>query len=141
MDDESFQIANYFELRVAHKMMMAARFCADPIDLEVPVSPVAAALHGRIIQKLIAIEVAKDGDKAQQKWDEWLRISPKSREWQVSVEHAKADERWLGWNDMEQRFFAMTLLSPFEVSEDLIAKFVGEVQLYQLKLRDQHKAA
>lgn len=139
--DESFQIENYYELRVAHKMMMEARFCPDPIDLEVPVSPVAAGLHDRIIQRLISLEIEKNGESAQKEWDEWLQISSSHREWEVSVERAKLDERWLGWNEMEQRFFAMTLLSPFEVSEELIAKFVSEVQQHQVKTRDEAKAA
>lgn len=139
--DESFQVENYYELRVAHKMMMAARFCPDPIDLEVPVSPVAAGLHDRIIQKLIAVEVEKRGESAQQEWDDWLQISSTQPEWEVSVERAKVDERWLGWSDMEQRFFTMTLLSPFDVSEDLIAQFVSEVQVYHLKVRDEDLAA
>ncbi len=141
MDDESFQIENYYELRVAHKMMMAARFCEDPIDLEVPVSPVAAGLHDRIIQKLILIETEKEGEVAQARWQEWLCISSEYREWEVSVARAKSDKRWLKWNDMEQRFFTMTLLSPFEVSEDLIAEFVAEVQLHHIKQRDENKAA
>jgi hypothetical protein len=108
-------------------MMMAARFCDDPIDLEVPVSPVAAGLHDRIIQKLMAVEIEKGGDAAQQEWGKWLNISTDSREWGASVERAKSDTRWLTWNDMEQRSHTMALLSPFEVSENLIAEFVGEV--------------
>jgi hypothetical protein len=136
MEDSSFQIENCHELRVAHKMMMAARFCQDPIDLEVPVSPVAAGLHDRIIQKLMAVEIEKGGEAAQQEWDEWLSISTDNREWEISVLRAKSDARWLTWNDMEQRFYTMTLLSPFEVSENLIAEFVGEVQLHHLKLQD-----
>lgn len=139
--EKSFQIENYYELRVAHKMMMEARFCPDPIDLEVPVSPVAAGLHDRIIQRLIKIEIEKKGEIAQKEWDEWLQISSSQREWEVSVERAKVDERWLAWSDMERRFFTMTLLSPFDVSEELIAQFVGEVQLHQLQQQDQKKAA
>jgi hypothetical protein len=140
MEDASFQLENYYELSLAHKMMVA-RFCEDPIDLEVPVSPVAAGLHDRIIQKLMALEIEKGGEAVQQEWDEWLNISSDTREWGVSVERAKNDARWLTWNDMEQRFYTMTLLSPFEVSENLIAEFVGEVQIHHLKLRDQNKAA
>lgn len=141
MEDSSFQIENCHELRVAHKMMMAARFCQDPIDLEVPVSPVAAGLHDRIIQKLMAVEIEKGGEAAQQEWDEWLSISTDNREWEISVLRAKSDARWLTWNDMEQRFYTMTLLSPFEVSENLIAEFVGEVQLHHLKLQELIEAA
>lgn len=141
MEDSSFQIENCHELRVAHKMMMAARFCEDPIDLEVPVSPVAAGLHDRIIQKLMAVEIEKGGEAAQQEWDEWLSISTDNREWEISVRRAKSDARWLTWNDMEQRFYTMTLLSPFEVSENLIAEFVGEVQLHHLKLQELIEAA
>ena len=137
MDTDSFKLENYYELLVTHKMMMEARFCTNPIDLEVPVSPVAAGLHDRIIQKLIQIESEKKGEAAKQAWEEWLRISPDYREWEVSLERAKNDPRWLNWNDMEQRFFTMTLLSPFEVSEELIAEFVGEVQIHQLKQKNE----
>ena len=137
MDTDSFKLENYYELLVTHKMMMEARFCTNPIDLEVPVSPVAAGLHDRIIQKLIEIETEKKGEAAKQAWEEWLQISPDYREWEVSLERAKSDPRWLNWNDMEQRFFTMTLLSPFEVSEELIAEFVGEVQIHQLKQKNE----
>lgn len=141
MNDESLQIENYYELRVAHKMMMEARFCLEPIDLEVPVSPVAAGLHERIIQKLMAIEVEKEGPESKIVWDEWLEISADYREWEVSMERAKHDSRWLSWNATEQRFYTMTLLSPFEVSEYLIAKFVREVQLHHVQQQYQNKAA
>jgi hypothetical protein len=141
MVDESFQIANYYELRVTHKMMMAARFCPDPIDLEVPISPVAAGLHDRIMQQLMAIEIEKEGEEAKIRWGEWLEMSTDRREWDISVNRAKCDERWIDWSEMEQRFFTMTLLSPFKVSEGLIAEFVSEVQLYHAKLRDENKAA
>ena len=137
MDTDSFKLENYYELLVTHKMMMEARFCTNPIDLEVPVSPVAAGLHDRIIQKLIQIESEKKGEAAKQAWEEWLQISSDYREWEVSLERAKNDPRWLNWNDMEQRFFTMTLLSPFEVSEELIAEFVGEVQIHQLKQKNE----
>ena len=137
MDTDSFKLENYYELLVTHKMMMEARFCTSPIDLEVPVSPVAAGLHDRIIQKLIQIESEKKGEAAKQAWEEWLQISSDYREWEVSLERAKNDPRWLNWNDMEQRFFTMTLLSPFEVSEELIAEFVGEVQIHQLKQKNE----
>ena len=141
MEDSSFQIENYYELRVAHKMMMAARFCEDPIDLEVPVSPVAAGLHDRIIQKLMAVDIDKGGETAQQEWDEWINISSDTREWAICLKRAKNDLRWLTWNDMEQRFYTMTLFSPFEVSENIFAKFVDEVQLHHLKLQELNKAS
>lgn len=133
MDDESFRLENYYEIRVTHKMMMEARFCPDPIDLEVPVSPVAAALHDRIIKKLIALEIENEGESAQAKWDEWLDISPDYREWAVSVDRAKRDSRWLEWNDTERRFYAMTLLSPFNVPEHRISEFLGEVQSHHVQ--------
>ncbi|MFK8078462.1 MAG: hypothetical protein AB8B84_17925 [Granulosicoccus sp.] len=137
MDTDSFKLENYYELLVTHKMMMEARFCTNPIDLDVPVSPVAAGLHDRIIQKLIRLDTEKKGETAKQAWDEWLQISADYREWEVSLERAKNDPRWLYWNDMEQRFFTMTLLSPFEVSEELIAEFVGEVQIHQLRQKNE----
>lgn len=141
MTQEGFKLENYYELLVTHKMMMEARFCVDPIDLDVPISPVAAGLHDRIIQKLIEIETKRTGESAKLKWDNWLEISPSYREWEVSLERAKRDSRWLDWNDMEQRFFTMTLLSPFVVSEELIAQFVGDVQIHHLKMKEQDTAA
>lgn len=141
MDDETFQIENYHELRATHKMMMEARFCTNPIDLEIPISAVAAGLHDRIMKKLMTIEIEHSGESAKKRWDEWLEITADYREWEISLENAKNDKRWLSWTDLEQRFFTMTLLSPFIVSESLIAEFVGQVQLHHLQIRDQSDAA
>lgn len=127
MSSEEFTVNNYYELLAIHKVMMEARFSSHPNDPEVAGSPVAASLHERVIDKLISIDAANRGESARDEWLAWLELTKDHKEWSVALERAYGDNRWDTWGEMEQRFFAMTLLAPFDVSESLLAEFVNKV--------------
>ncbi len=129
VESEQFLVSTYHELLAIHKVMLEARFSDQPFDTELSGNPVAASLHERVITALRDIDRQNDNDEADAAWNQWLTISSDRREWSIALDRAQRESRWDGWEEMERRFYVLTLLSPFDVSEALLAEFVCKVQI------------
>lgn len=130
---DNFLVSNYHELLAIHKVMLEARFSDQPFDRTISGNPITALLHERVIEALRYIDAKNDDDEIDAAWEQWLTITPERREWTIALDHALTDSRWGDWDEMEQRFYVMTLLSPFEVSESLLADFIYKVQIERAK--------
>lgn len=77
-----------------------------------------------MVTTLIAEEVARDGEGARKRWEQWLAIDESRDEWEAAIRRAKKDPRWATFSDDERIEYVRLLLSPFSMSSALVDRFV-----------------
>ena len=127
-DNAIFTVSTLHELRAMQRVFREAKFCLEPGDDEISASPIVLDLFGRLMESLIAAEVALEGEVARERWLEWLTMSGENREeWKAAVGRARNARDWHRWDDSERKEYAKTLLSPFVCSADMLQRFVEAV--------------
>lgn len=131
MTSSKFIIGEYYELLALHRALLEAKFCEEPNDLDVSASPIVAMLHKKLLRSLISIEIERKGKTAQDNWDDWLEIGPKRREWKVGLQRARNERLWREWGYKDKQKYIFDLLSPFKVDDNLVGRFISQVEQLQ----------
>lgn len=84
-------------------------------------------LYKKLLHSLITIEIERKGSFAQDEWDEWLKINPQRREWNVGLRRARNESLWGEWSYKERKRYVLDLLSPFYVTEEMVEKFSNQI--------------
>jgi hypothetical protein len=117
----AFSIDNYDELRALHRVVMEAKFSAEPNDPVIQGSPLVSTVANQVVEALIEMEVGKDGETSRLKWREWRKISPERREYQIIQSKLKSDASWKTWNFNEQVKYVKDLASPLQITDELVS--------------------
>jgi hypothetical protein len=112
------------------RAIVEAKFHKDPDDLDVPGSAILARVAVRIRDEAVAEEVRREGPVAEARWREWINLGPERREWQGAKDYAVVAWRgaWAKWSADERRVAAEHLLSPFDLGEAGLLKFLAEIE-------------
>ncbi|MEM7281669.1 MAG: hypothetical protein AAF438_08580 [Pseudomonadota bacterium] len=127
MTSKKIELSDYYELLALHRALLESKFCPVPNDLDVSGSPIIATLHKKVVSLLIDVEASRRGEEAKLKWKKWLQIDSERREWKAGLERARSQHSWDSWSNAEKKRFSYNLLSPFEVDEKLLRKFISSV--------------
>ena len=120
----SFIVSDFGELLALQCVFREAKFGIEPDDVDISDSPIVARLFERLIETLIAQELAINGEDAKQRWTRWLEIDESRDEWDAAVERAKADERWHEFSSAQRKEYVRLLLSPFILSPNIFDRFI-----------------
>lgn len=121
----AFSINNYYELMALHRVIMEAKFSIDPNDLEIQRSPMVANIANQVVEALIEMEVSKEGESSRSKWQEWRRFSTDRREYKIIQTKIKAEALWKTWSLDDQKTYVKDLISPLQISDELISKLIS----------------
>ena len=127
MTSKIFNVSDYYELLALHRALLESQFCDEPSDIDVSASPLVAKLHKQLLETLVDAEVERKGIEAKTAWNEWLEIDAERREWKVALKRAKNERLWNEWDDSTKKTYVYDLLSPFDVDDNLVDKFIAQV--------------
>lgn len=127
MTTNRFIVEDFDELIALQRVFREAKFCVEPDDVEISDSPIVARMFKRLVDALMAEEVARDGEIARQNWQRWLMIDESRDEWAAAVRRARGDVRWEAFSEEERTNYVSILLSPFVLTSDALARFISEV--------------
>src|SRR5688572_12829608 len=124
-----FTVTELPHLTALFRAMLEAKFHSNPEDEDLAASSLLAEVVLKLRDCLIAAEREQDGISAEQRWKEWLAITPARREWRVSVAYAARNWKdcWSSWAPDVKERAVRQLLSPFDVSDTTIAEFSDEL--------------
>src|SRR5512133_3700048 len=112
-----FEVSEYYELLALHRAIMEAKFHPDPQNLDVPASPLLAAVCNRLLDSLVAAEQERGRPEKGEEWQRWRTRPRQGRFWQVAVQHASAVRDWSRWSSDEKRKFTADALAPLRAPE------------------------
>jgi hypothetical protein len=115
------------ELWILQACIVEAKFHEDPRDLDIPGGPLVSKLANKIADALQSC--GRFGN--EQTWKIWRTLTPEREEWKNSVKFVQHRGDWLERPAPEQLEVARALLSPFEVSDDLLRQFIEESRAYR----------
>lgn len=121
-----FQVSDYYKLLALYKALMLVKFSQNPIDPVLVGSPYIAEMLTETVASLAQMEIERGHPQEAEQW-KTLRIDSKGKTWHLMLEHARTSDLWQQWSSDEKMKYAQILLSPFETTDDLLAKFVAEV--------------
>lgn len=104
---------------------MEAKFSTDPNNSAIQGSPYVATIANQAIEVLIEMEVSKEKESSRSKWQEWRRISPDRREYQIVQTKIKLEALWKTWSFDEQTTYVKDLVSPLQISDELINSLIS----------------
>lgn len=116
------QVDDLAELVALDKVLREAKFGTAPVDATIAASPIVADLSRRVRD---AINVQTYG--APNPVDREDMIRPEWREWAASVQAANRLTSWHAWTYETKTEVARDLLSPFGLSDQILALFIDEV--------------
>ncbi len=119
-------ITGYPELLALHSALMVARFARNPIKPELSGSPYLADIANEVVRILAEIEVEQGHPDRASRWQ--AIIDPEEEMWQIAVRNASSNpEVWKKRSDEEKVERAKTFLSPFIVTNEIVDKFIQQV--------------
>lgn len=109
------------ELAALDKVLREAKFAENPEDGAIAGSPIVADLARRTRAALRRMYPERPGEN---------EIGPGRREWNVSLSTAarKAVRVWTDWGRNRRHSYVRDLLSPYDVSETNVERFVREAE-------------
>ncbi|HZF51370.1 MAG TPA: hypothetical protein VE093_22085 [Polyangiaceae bacterium] len=133
--------SSHAELLALLRAIVEAKFHKDPDDFDVPGSAILARIAVRIRDEALAEEVRREGSVAEARWREWINLGPERREWQEAKDYAAVawKDAWAKWSADERRVAAKHLLSPFELGEASLLRFLGDVEEALKKAREPRR--
>ncbi|MCQ3932462.1 MAG: hypothetical protein DPW16_18590 [Chloroflexi bacterium] len=121
-----FQVSDYYKLLALYKALMLVKFSKNPADPVLVGSPFIAEMLREIVASLAQMEIQRGHPQQAELWKA-LKLDPAKETWQSMLEYARISDLWQQWTFDEKLEYAKILLSPFEVTDALLAKFVVEV--------------
>lgn len=115
-----FSISDYYELMALHRVVLEAKFSENPNNPAIQGSPFVATIANQVIEALMSVDISKEGESSRVKWQAWRTISPERREYQIVKAKIRAEALWKTWSFDEQVNYVRILVSPFQISDELI---------------------
>lgn len=125
MTTNTLIVSDIHELLALQRVLMEARYCEIPSDTAISASPIVADMHRRILDAIIAADLP--AGLSPQSWRKWLVMDEGRREWNVALKRAAQHYSWNKLSKDEKRSFAVCLLTPFELNDELINVFLTRV--------------
>ncbi|MEQ8675766.1 MAG: hypothetical protein RLP44_05525 [Aggregatilineales bacterium] len=119
-------VETYPELMALHKALLRVRFADPPIDPLIPASPYLAKIANEIIELLHQHEIERN----RLDFMDWhVKIDPNGQVWTIAKRNVidACGEFWNSWTSEQKRENSRIFLSPFQYSEDVLDKFVREI--------------
>lgn len=117
-DEPQIAVRGVNELIALDKVLREAKFSEEPQDHTIAGSPIVAKLARRtraaLQQRFPTSEVEYE-------------VQPGRREWMISVRTARRAHLWQDWSRHEKESHVRDLLSPYDVSDANIERFIDEV--------------
>ncbi len=132
MTSNLYSIESPIELRALMRVFREAKFCLVPDDTEVSESPIVARMFKNVIENLIEIESSGGNIAAKERWERWLTIDENRDEWTAATNRAITSINWPTMTLSDRENYVAILLSPFNVSNELVSKFVTTVNSRRL---------
>ena len=125
-----FTVSDLPRLNALFRALLEAKFHEHPSDLDVPASPFVAEMIAEVRDCLRALELERDGSAAEKRWTAWLSIDSSRREWRIAQGFAVEAWRrsWSSWTEDARGQAIGQLLSPFDVTSELIKTFSKELE-------------
>lgn len=125
-----FTVTELPHLTALFRAILEAKFHSSPEDEDLAASSLLAETALQLRDCLRAAEMKQDGVSAEQRWSEWLAITPARREWRVALVYATRNwkDSWSSWLPVARERAVRQLLSPFEVSDTALAEFLAELE-------------
>jgi hypothetical protein len=114
-----------YELLALHRGLLEARFCDNPNDIDVFLSPILSKIHRNVVAALI--EIDDPLTSRAEKWKAWLVLDEKRREWAIAVNRAKLFPGWHNLSRDEKIEASRVSVSPFELTEEKLLNFIKSV--------------
>jgi hypothetical protein len=122
-----FAVTDYYELLALHRVVMEAKFSDDPNDRAIQGSPFVAAIANRVLEALIAMDIEKEGESAGLRWQNWRQVTPDYRQYQITKTILQSNTVWKTWDFDDQVKYVKDLVSPLQISDELIETLLGMV--------------
>lgn len=122
MTTKAITLSDIDDLLALHKGLMESRYCTTPYDSYVSGSPRLADIHRNVVAAIRSANLP--AGLSPDSWDKWLAIDEDRREWRVALDRAANSSRWQKLDYSEKYEVATNLLSPFNVDEEVLGKFV-----------------
>jgi len=119
-----FQISDYYKLLALHKALMEAKFSSATNDEAIAGSSYVAEIANQVVDALIQAEIEREEPDAAQRWNDWRQIDSNRREWFIALERAYEANSWPSWGFQDKERYSKILLSPFQVDEILLERFI-----------------
>ncbi len=121
-----YQITDYYELVALHKTLMLIRFSREPDGLELSSSPYLAKISRRIVEVLNEMEAARGRSDLYN----WIGpLEEKGERWSIAIRNAAQTQKdvWNKYSAVKKREVATTFLSPFTVNDEILDRFIQQV--------------
>ena len=118
-DEPQITVHGVHELVALDKVLREAKFSEQPYDSAIAGSPIVAELARRTraaLQQGVPTSGAAD------------EVQPGQREWTISLGTARRARLWSDWSQHEKRGYVRDLLSPYDVSDASVDRFINEVE-------------
>ena len=123
-----FTVSDYNQLLTLHRAVMEAKFSELPNDTVLIGSRLLAETSNQIVDTLSQWEIARGRPEKYEQWEKWRAIDESRREWNIAVQHVKGlGNIWDSWSTLEKEAYIRIIISPFEVDNLLIQKFLETV--------------
>jgi hypothetical protein len=122
MTTNTFVLSEIHELLALQRVIMEARYCEIASDTAISASPMVADIHRRVLDAIIVADLP--AGLSPENWRKWLVMDEGRREWEIALKRAGQHYSWKTLSRDEKRSFASDLLAPFEVSDELLNKFL-----------------
>ena len=114
-----FEVTNEAELIALHRALFEAKLGNDPIDTDIPGSPILITLHERIIEALI------DGVPPKRKhWDEWRVAERHPQRLEIVRDRVCGASHWKSLSAEERRQLVERFLSPLIATDQSVQEIV-----------------
>lgn len=117
-------------LRALLRAIVSAKFSTNPLDRDVPASPVVAALAREAAATLEGRETVREGASAEARWKVWRAFSPERLEWEAALTYATDAfaGHWPHWNEEQREQALRDLISPYELNPTTREQFLRELK-------------
>ena len=109
-----------YELWNVFYAIIEAKFHENPFDHRIAPSPLLAEVLRRMSKAIVA------GGEPEDQWRAWYRLTPDRREWRVALNHVRLVNDWLDECHEKRIQYVRDLLSPYEIDDQLVERFISE---------------
>jgi hypothetical protein len=117
------------ELDAIQRVFREAKFCLVADDDEVSPSPRVAVLYEELITALVETDCKENGEQQRTRWQSWLLLSEERDEWRIALQRIKAHSEWRTYGQPQRSVYARTVLSPFQLNDEVLMQFISQANL------------